>query len=79
MLRQEVLKFYRDIFRTIQKVPDKNSQQDLKNWARSDFRTNMHQTDEITIKMLMHQGHRSLKELKTSLDLSGNDLEKKKS
>lgn len=78
MLRQEVLKFYRDIFRTIRMVPDKNSQRDLKNWARSDFRSNSHHTDEITIKMLMHQGHRSLKELKTSLDLSGNDVEKKK-
>lgn len=72
MLRQEVLKLYRDVFRTIRKVPDKNSHSELKEWARHDFRQNMHQTDELAIKMLMNHGLRSLNELKTSLDLSGN-------
>ena len=71
MLRQEVLKLYRDIFRTIRRVPDKASQAELKDWARRDFRANLHHTDEIVIKMMLQHGHRSLTELKTSLGLVG--------
>ncbi|EDV56428.1 LYR motif-containing protein 2 [Drosophila erecta] len=71
MLRQEVLKLYREIFRTIRQVPDKNSQLELKSWARHDFQTNRHQSDEVAIKMLLQHGRRSLTELRTSLQLSG--------
>ncbi|KAG4075683.1 hypothetical protein HA402_003508 [Bradysia odoriphaga] len=71
MLRQEVLKLYREIFRTIRKVPDESSRTELKEWTRSDFRNNIHHTEEITIKMLLNHGKRSLSELRTSLELSG--------
>ncbi|XP_065081763.1 LYR motif-containing protein 2 [Ochlerotatus camptorhynchus] len=71
MLRQEVLKLYRTIFRTIRHVPDQSSRHELRDWARTDFRANMHHTDELAIKMLMQQANRSLKELQTSLGLSG--------
>ncbi|XP_058065207.1 LYR motif-containing protein 2 [Anopheles bellator] len=71
MLRQEVLKLYRTIFRTISQVPDAATRQELREWARHDFRQNKHQTDELMIKMLMHNATRSLKELQTSLELSG--------
>jgi len=71
MLRQEVLKLYREIFRAIRQVPDKSSQLDLKQWTRSDFRSNMHHTEELAIKMLMQQGRRSLTALQNSLHLSG--------
>lgn len=71
MLRQEVLKLYREIFRSIRHVPEISSRNDLKQWTRSDFRANMHHTDELTIKMLLQHGQRSLNELKISLDLSG--------
>ncbi|EAT34257.1 AAEL012328-PA [Aedes aegypti] len=71
MLRQEVLKLYRTIFRTIRQVPDESSRQELRQWARSDFRANKHQTEELAIKMLMQHANRSLKELQTSLGLSG--------
>lgn len=71
MLRQEVLKLYREIFRTIKLVPDVNSQQELRMWARQDFRANKQQTDEVAIKMLIQYGRRSLTELQTSLSLSG--------
>lgn len=72
MLRLEVLKLYREIFRTIRQVPDPASRLDLQEWARSDFRKNMHHSEELTIKMLMQHGRRSLTELKTSLHLSGS-------
>lgn len=71
MLRQEVLKLYRDIFRCIRQIPEESSRNDLKQWTRSDFRTNSHHTDELTIKMLLQHGQRSLNELKTNLELSG--------
>lgn len=71
MLRQEVLKLYRDIFRTIRRVPDRTNQEELKEWARRDFRANRQHTDEVVIKMMLHSGNRSLTELKSSLGLVG--------
>ncbi|XP_067627319.1 LYR motif-containing protein 2 [Eurosta solidaginis] len=71
MLRQEVLKLYREIFRTIRLVPDKSNQRELRDWARHDFRLHSEQSDELAIKMMLQYGRRSLTELQTSLDLSG--------
>ncbi|CAD7012755.1 LYR motif-containing protein 2 [Ceratitis capitata] len=71
MLRQDVLKLYREIFRTIRLVPDKSNQRELRDWARHDFRVHSGQTDELAIKMMLQYGRRSLTELQTSLDLSG--------
>lgn len=71
MLRQEVLKLYRDIFRTIRKVPDEGSREELKQWARTDFRQHQHVSEPEAIKSFLQVGYRSLKELQNSLDLSG--------
>ncbi|CAH1998760.1 unnamed protein product [Acanthoscelides obtectus] len=70
ILKQEVKSLYRKIFRTIRQVPDPSHQRELKQWARHDFRSNAHHTDEITIKMYIKYGERCLKELETSLSLS---------
>lgn len=56
--------------RTIRKVEDVNHRNELKEWARRDFRSNAHHQDEITIKMLMKYGERCLKQLETSLNLA---------
>ena len=77
MLRQDVLKLYRDLLRTINKVPDENSRRELKLWLREDFRSNKGLKEEIAIKMSMQVGLRSLKELQNSLELSGNSANKK--
>ncbi|KAG5667949.1 hypothetical protein PVAND_015909 [Polypedilum vanderplanki] len=79
MLRQEVLKLYRDLIRTINKVPDESSRNELRQWLREDFKANKNQTDEIQIKMSIQIGLRSLKELSNSLELSGNLESNKKS
>lgn len=79
LLRQKVLKLYRDLYRTINKIPDEASRKDMKLWLREDFRKNKSQTEEITIKMSMQVGLRSLKELQTSLELSGISSDNKKS
>ncbi|XP_026748749.1 LYR motif-containing protein 2 [Galleria mellonella] len=70
MLRQEVLKLYRDIFRTLRLVTDDTTRNELKEWARADFRNNMHHTDETTIKARLYYGKKSLKDLQHSLALS---------
>lgn len=70
MLRQQVLNLYRRIFRTIKQIPNKQHREELKEWARNDFRNNQNHTDELTIKMLLNYGERSLKELQTSINLA---------
>lgn len=70
MLRQQVLMQYRDVLRTIKRIPNEEYRRELLEWARRDFRDNAHHTDEITIKMLLNHGNRSLRELKTTMDLS---------
>lgn len=70
LLRQEVLKLYRDIFRAIRQVPDNTTRTELKAWARTDFRNNMHHTDETAVKSMLHYGKKSLKDLQHSVALS---------
>lgn len=70
MLRQQVLSLYRRILRSIRQVPDKRHQSDLREWARTDFKNNAHHKDEITIKMMITYGERSLKQLETTLALA---------
>lgn len=72
LLRQEVLKLYRDIYRTINKIPDESSKKEMKSWLHDEFKRNQSQKEEIEIKMSIQVGLRSLKELKNSLELSGN-------
>lgn len=71
ILKQEVKNLYRTIFKTIRAVPGENHQNELKEWARRDFRNNSTVTDEITIRMHINYGKRCLKELQNSLALSG--------
>lgn len=78
MLRQQVLKLYRDLYRAINKVPDESSRKDLKSWLRDDFKKNKQMTEEIAVKMAMQVGLRSLKELRNSLELSGISSDDKK-
>lgn len=61
---------YRQIFRTIKELPDKNYQKELKEWARTEFRQNSNQTDEIVVKMYIQYGKRCLKELESSISLA---------
>lgn len=69
-MKQEVKKLYRNILRTIKKVPDVHFQKELKEWARRDFHSNIHHTDEVTIKMCIKYGERCLNELQTNINLA---------
>ncbi|XP_060525547.1 LYR motif-containing protein 2 [Cylas formicarius] len=70
ILKQEVKKLYRNIFRAIKNVADKHYQEELKQWARRDFRTNSHHRDEVVIKMYLQYGQRCLRELENNISLS---------
>ena len=49
MVRSEVLKLYRDILRTVRKIPDEYYREEMARWARRDFKTNKHLTDEVHV------------------------------
>ena len=73
MLRQEVIKLYRDFFRTIKQLPDPVQRKEVADWVRSDFKTYSKACtlkDEDHVKSLLFQGGKSLNELKQNVDLS---------
>ncbi|KAK7089394.1 LYR motif-containing protein 2-like [Littorina saxatilis] len=69
LLRSEVLRLYRDMLRTLKRIPSQDQRKDLQQWIRTDFDNNKHHTEEAAIKMMITKGRMSLKELEQSLDL----------
>lgn len=53
MLKRQVIKLYRDILHSIKKIPDKDSQKELRQWARQDFEKNKHHTEEVIINIII--------------------------
>jgi len=51
MVRQQVLKLYKDILNAIKRVPDEANRKDLMNWARSDFKQNKAHSDEVILNL----------------------------
>ncbi|KAJ8883553.1 hypothetical protein PR048_015397 [Dryococelus australis] len=49
MIRQEVLKLYREILRTAREVHDESSRKEIVEWVRHDFKSNKHHTDEVCV------------------------------
>lgn len=72
MLRQQVLKLYRSFFRTIRQLPDPGQRKDISQWVRADFKANkdIDPSSEDTIKSLMFNGEKMLRELRQSADLA---------
>ncbi|XP_072036678.1 LYR motif-containing protein 2-like [Amphiura filiformis] len=70
LLRQQVLALYRDIQRTLRKVPDAKDREELHRWARDEFKRNKHHTDEMAIKMMLTQGKQTLRKLEGTLQLA---------
>ena len=67
MLRQDVLNLYRDILRTIKKIPSDTDRKELLSWARDDFKRHKHYQDEAVIKMMLAKGRMTLNELKNTI------------
>ena len=55
MIRQQVLKLYRQILRTVYKIQDDASRKELLEWARHDFRKYKGLQDEVYFSQLMCQ------------------------
>jgi len=69
MLRQEVLKLYREVLRTTRQV-EPSQRPDIIFWARTEIEMNKTQTDELVIKRLLLNGRQMLKELQTTIKKS---------
>nr|XP_015909184.1 LYR motif-containing protein 2 isoform X2 [Parasteatoda tepidariorum] len=70
LLRSKTLKLYRDILRTIKRIPNKEHQAELKSWVRRDFENNKHLTNEDAIKYNLNRGKSFYEELLSSLNLA---------
>ncbi|XP_055927344.1 LYR motif-containing protein 2-like [Argiope bruennichi] len=69
LLRSKSLTLYRDILRTIKKIPNKEHQIELKQWVRKDFEQNKSIRDEEIIRYHLSRGRAFHEELITSLSL----------
>ena len=72
MLRQQVLKLYRNCFKTLRQIPDSGQRADLESWVRADFKANkgISPDQEDRIKSLMFNGEKMLNELRQSVELA---------
>ncbi|XP_028295982.1 LYR motif-containing protein 2 [Gouania willdenowi] len=70
--RQRILGLYRDMLRTIRKVPDEADRKYLRNWARDEFQKNKSATDQDAIRMMITQAKNHLEALQKSLALAGS-------
>ena len=72
MLRQQVMKLYRDFFRTTAKLEDAGQREEIRALIRADFRANQNSNSSIEehkVKALLF--HREeMQELKQNVDLS---------
>ncbi|KAK2143251.1 hypothetical protein LSH36_859g00012 [Paralvinella palmiformis] len=70
MRRAEVLHLYRDILRAVRQIPNETDRKQMLEWARTDFRKNMNETNEDSIKIMMAYGKKTLKQFQNVLHLS---------
>lgn len=69
-LRRQVLSLYREILRTLRDVPSEDHRKELADWARSEFKKNKNEKDEIVIKMMLSQGRLTLREISSAIHLA---------
>ncbi|XP_006814171.1 LYR motif-containing protein 2-like [Saccoglossus kowalevskii] len=70
MLRQQSLQLYRDILRCLKEVENKDSRKELADWARTEFKKNKNEKDEMAIKMMHSRGRLSLREMQRTISLA---------
>ena len=75
MVRRQVLKLYKDFFRTVRRLPEGQERRELADLVRDDFKRHkgVSPAEEERVLALFHHGQRSLNELKQTLDLSRAD------
>lgn len=70
IVRSQSLIFYRQILKTIQKVPDSQTASELKQQIRQEFEQSRNVTDPSSCKVLLLQGRKRFKDLENILSLS---------
>ncbi|XP_003747571.1 LYR motif-containing protein 2 isoform X2 [Galendromus occidentalis] len=70
VLRQQSLKLYREILRSLKQLDNKDQAREIKQWARQDFECYRNLQDPEVIKMHQARGKLALKELRASLELA---------
>ena len=73
MLRQQVIKLYRDFLRTTAKLEDAGQREEIRALIRADFRANRNSNSSIEehkVKALLFHGEKMLQELIQNVDLS---------
>ena len=51
-LRKQVLSLYREIFKTLREVENEDHRKELADWARSEFKKNKHEKEEVSFSYL---------------------------
>ncbi|XP_065124789.1 LYR motif-containing protein 2 [Paramisgurnus dabryanus] len=69
--RQKVLGVYRDLLRSIRKIPQESDRTYLRDWAREEFKRNKSETNQDVIRMMITQANNHLEDLRKSLALAG--------
>ena len=73
MLRQQVIRLYRDFFRTTAKLEDAGQREEIRALVRVDFRANQNldtSFNEDQVKALLFHAEKMLRELKQNVELS---------
>ena len=74
-LRRQVLSLYREILRTVREVSNEDHRKELADWARSEFKKNKHEKDEVTYTKISRNIAIEMKRLQGSPEI-GKDLYK---
>ncbi|XP_031560596.1 LYR motif-containing protein 2-like [Actinia tenebrosa] len=70
LVRRQVLTLYREIMKTLKEVPNAQHREDLKVWARDEFKQNKNEKDEASIQHMIYHGQQILKEIASSLAMA---------
>ncbi|CAG0890696.1 unnamed protein product [Darwinula stevensoni] len=68
--RRKVLTLYKNLLKVVKILPDKKDQEELHDWVRKDFKSNMGETDEMAVNMKISYGEKSLENLKRMIKQS---------
>ncbi|ESW98351.1 hypothetical protein HPODL_05243 [Ogataea parapolymorpha DL-1] len=70
ILQNQIIRTYRDMLRTIHKIPNKSLQMELRTYLKEEFRSSSQVTDYDTRKSLLTGAIRQFKSVTSNLGLS---------
>lgn len=67
MQRGKVLTMYRKYMRLTNKIPDKSSRKEMREWIRTDFDRYKNETDPQRVEVLLAQASRQFKNMESDM------------